>query len=398
MSGLRLAIGRRATARVARREHRALLRDRTPPRAPAATTAGPPAAARRPIPTRRARPRTPSAANARRARGCDRGRGSRSMPASRPTALSHRRRAGRATARPRCCDRAAELKATPLSSRALEGRIGRAAVPAAVDAHARVVRGRRVRARRPPDGPARPTSCSSRAASRCATRRCVLAPRRRRSACAPATRTSCDDAGRACDGAGGQHALAAAPPVPGARRPADAARGVRRRSRAACSPTSATATTSPARWPSLGALAGVEVRVAAPDGYQLEEVRAPMLTDDPAEAVAGADAVYTDVWVSMSDDEDRGRAPRGARALPARRRAARPRRAGRVRAALPARPPRRGDHRGRALRRPPAHLGPGGEPPPRAEGAAGAARFARGGHTGRSSPALRKRSTRSTSS
>jgi ornithine carbamoyltransferase len=28
-----------------------------------------------------------------------------------------------------------------------------------------------------------------------------------------------------------------------------------------------------------------------------------VLTDDPAEAVAGADAVYTDVWVSMSDDE-----------------------------------------------------------------------------------------------
>jgi ornithine carbamoyltransferase len=53
----------------------------------------------------------------------------------------------------------------------------------------------------------------------------------------------------------------------------------------------------------LGALAGVEVRVAAPDGYQLEAGVAALLTDDPAEAVAGADAVYTDVWVSMSDDE-----------------------------------------------------------------------------------------------
>jgi ornithine carbamoyltransferase len=53
----------------------------------------------------------------------------------------------------------------------------------------------------------------------------------------------------------------------------------------------------------LGALAGVEVRVAAPAGYQLEEGVAAQLTDDPAEAVAGADAVYTDVWVSMSDDE-----------------------------------------------------------------------------------------------
>ncbi|HEY2006000.1 MAG TPA: ornithine carbamoyltransferase [Solirubrobacteraceae bacterium] len=52
----------------------------------------------------------------------------------------------------------------------------------------------------------------------------------------------------------------------------------------------------------LGALAGVNVRIAAPDGYQLEPVAEAMLTSDPREAVAGADAVYTDVWVSMSDD------------------------------------------------------------------------------------------------
>jgi ornithine carbamoyltransferase len=53
----------------------------------------------------------------------------------------------------------------------------------------------------------------------------------------------------------------------------------------------------------LGTLAGMEVRVAAPAGYQLEDGTGAVLTDDPAEAVAGADAVYTDVWVSMSDDE-----------------------------------------------------------------------------------------------
>jgi ornithine carbamoyltransferase len=63
----------------------------------------------------------------------------------------------------------------------------------------------------------------------------------------------------------------------------------------------------------LGALAGVEVRVAAPDGYQLEpQETEAVLTDDPAEAVAGADAVYTDVWVSMSDDEASAAARREA--------------------------------------------------------------------------------------
>jgi ornithine carbamoyltransferase len=55
----------------------------------------------------------------------------------------------------------------------------------------------------------------------------------------------------------------------------------------------------------LGTRAGLEVRVAAPDGYQLEPGETDaVLTDDPAEAVAGADAVYTDVWVSMSDDAE----------------------------------------------------------------------------------------------
>jgi len=53
----------------------------------------------------------------------------------------------------------------------------------------------------------------------------------------------------------------------------------------------------------LGAIAGVEVAVAAPDGYQLDPVANARLVTDPAEAVAGANAVYADVWVSMGDEE-----------------------------------------------------------------------------------------------
>jgi ornithine carbamoyltransferase len=53
----------------------------------------------------------------------------------------------------------------------------------------------------------------------------------------------------------------------------------------------------------LGGLAGVRVRVASPQEYTLAAPYAHAeLSDDPEEAVRGADAVYTDVWVSMNDD------------------------------------------------------------------------------------------------
>lgn len=54
----------------------------------------------------------------------------------------------------------------------------------------------------------------------------------------------------------------------------------------------------------LGRTAGIEVRVASPDGYRLELDLAALDSEDPAAAVAGADAVYTDVWVSMGDEGD----------------------------------------------------------------------------------------------
>ncbi|MCD6014338.1 MAG: ornithine carbamoyltransferase [Solirubrobacterales bacterium] len=52
----------------------------------------------------------------------------------------------------------------------------------------------------------------------------------------------------------------------------------------------------------LGRLAGVEVRVATPTGYELEPGLPALDTRDPREAAEGADALYTDVWVSMGDE------------------------------------------------------------------------------------------------
>jgi len=65
-----------------------------------------------------------------------------------------------------------------------------------------------------------------------------------------------------------------------------------------------------------GAMLGVTVHVASPEGYQLSdavmEEASRVARDgarvrrfvDPRDAVAGADAVYTDVWASMGQEEE----------------------------------------------------------------------------------------------
>jgi ornithine carbamoyltransferase len=60
-------------------------------------------------------------------------------------------------------------------------------------------------------------------------------------------------------------------------------------------------------------MAGMNVRVASPAGYQFDETTVdrlrtlgaePLITDRPIEAVAGADVVYTDVWTSMGQEAE----------------------------------------------------------------------------------------------
>ena len=53
----------------------------------------------------------------------------------------------------------------------------------------------------------------------------------------------------------------------------------------------------------LGRHVGLEVVVSSPPGFELEADAGAELIGDPSAAVAGADAVYTDVWLSMSDSD-----------------------------------------------------------------------------------------------
>ncbi len=138
-------------------------------------------------------------------------------------------------------------------------------------------------------------------------------------------------------------------------------------------------------WRSLAlaaAMTGIRVRTASPEGYEPDAddlARVARLggdvevTTDPMEAATGADALYTDVWTSMGQEEEqelRRKAFAGftidddmvGRAA-----------AGRRGPALPARAPGRGDHRRGARRAAERGVAPGRQPHARRAGAAGVA-------------------------
>jgi len=62
------------------------------------------------------------------------------------------------------------------------------------------------------------------------------------------------------------------------------------------------------------ALAGIDLTVATPEGYEMDDAvidraaelgEAPEVFTDPAEAIADVDVIYTDVWVSMGQEDKR---------------------------------------------------------------------------------------------
>ena len=270
--------------------------------------------------------------------------------------------------------RAAELKADAARLPRAAGQGRRARLPEAVDAHARELRGRRRRARRPPDDPARRRDAARRAASRRATPRSCCRATSTRSASAPVpTRWSRSSPSTRSVPVfnmltDGHHPCQALADLLTLREAFGTLEGLR----LAYVGDGNNVARSLAL---LGATGGRRGRRRPrPPATRSAGVRERRATR--SEAVRGAHAVYADVWVSMGDEAT----------ADARRAALAPYRIDDAlldRAApdaialhcLPAHPGEEITARG-PLRPAPAHLGPGREPPSRAEGAAGmAARY-----------------------
>ena len=134
-------------------------------------------------------------------------------------------------------------------------------------------------------------------------------------------------------------------------------------------------------WLLAGTTAGMHIRVGAPHGYLPSERMVQRatdiatgtggsvtLTDDPVEAVAGADVLVTDTWVSMGQESEAEAREKAFAPYCVTPQLLETRGSRRDRDALPARLPRQRGH-GRGHRRPAERrLGRGGEPPARPEG------------------------------
>jgi len=138
---------------------------------------------------------------------------------------------------------------------------------------------------------------------------------------------------------------------------------------------------------------GMSFVAATPKGYEpppevvalAREDGEVELTSEPHAAAEGADVLYTDVWTSMGQEEERARRLTRPRRLRDRRGARQRRRARGDRPPLPPGPLRRGDLRGRRVRAAVGCLGRSREPAARAKGAHGA------DHSLRRAPAPRQR-------
>ena len=175
-------------------------------------------------------------------------------------------------------------------------------------------------------------------------------------------------------GAGGESALRSRAPVPGDRRRPDPRRASPGRRSVLAYVGDGNNTCNSLML--AAAMAGASVRIATPPGYEpdrrlLAEAHRfaeVVVTNDPAEAVAGADAVYTDVWASMGQESEADERRARIRSLPGGPRSLRIGQRRRHLPPLPAGPPgRRGDRRGHGSSSFPG-LRPGREPPPLVQG------------------------------
>ena len=249
----------------------------------------------------------------------------------------------------------------------------RTPLPQALDADARLARGRRARTSARPRSTSRASSSSSRAASRSRTRRACSRAISTRSRSAPTgtrrwRRSPPSRASRSSTPSPTRRIRCRRSPT--CRRSASGSA----RSRACASPGSATATNVCVSLAEACALLGAELTCATPPGYEPSDPSIRVVRD-PREAAEDAHVLVTDVWVSMGQEDERERRVADLAGYSLDDGSAGARRPGGDRAPLPARASGRGDRRRRPLRAAERGLGRGREQAAHGQGAARADRL-----------------------